>query len=115
VSIAAVAAWRLDDGKGFEVEIDDGLEGCGGGGVAKAIGQGVAPSGVLSLQGDQLSDSVAPALWSGAPMCRGAAADHGGRLCRLMAGAIAGLALGVAKRVLALGFAASRHRLTSVT
>jgi hypothetical protein len=63
ISIAAVAAWWLDGGE--RVEIDDGLQG-GGGGVPKAARHRVAPRREFELRGEQLGDGIAPAPWSGA-------------------------------------------------
>jgi hypothetical protein len=75
-SIASKATWRLDVGEDIKIEIDDGLESLGGGAVAKAVGQGVAPGGVFGLQGEQFGDSVAPSLRSGASIGRSAIADQ---------------------------------------
>ena len=75
-SIASKATRRLDVGEDIKIEIDDGLESLGGGAVAKAVGQGVAPGGVFGLQGEQFGDCVAPSLWSGASIRRSAIADQ---------------------------------------
>ena len=50
--IASVSARRYDGSEFIEIEIDDGLQGRGGGGVAEAIRQGVVPGGIFSLQGE---------------------------------------------------------------
>ena len=76
VSITAEATRRLDVCEDVEVEFDDGLESLGGGAVTKAVGQGIAPSGVLGLQGEQFRDRVVPSLWSGASIRRSAIADQ---------------------------------------
>jgi hypothetical protein len=57
ISIASKASRWLDVGE--FVEFDDGLQRLGGGGVAKAVGQGVAPGGVFGLRGEQFGDRVA--------------------------------------------------------
>jgi hypothetical protein len=46
-SIASKATRWLDVGEDVKIEIDNGLESLGGGAVAKAVGQGVAPGGVF--------------------------------------------------------------------
>lgn len=111
VSIAAVAAWRFDCGEviEIEIEIDDGLQGGGGGRVAKGVRQSFAPGGVFGLQGEQFGDGIAPALWSGAPVGGAPVSEHGRGLLGLAAGAIAGLAFGVVERVFPLGRSASGH------
>ena len=69
-SITTVST-RWHDGSEFiEIEFDDGLQCLGGGTVAKAVGQGVAPGGVFGLQGEEFGDGVAPSLWSGASIGR---------------------------------------------
>ena len=93
-SVTTVTTRWLDDGEGFEVEIDDLLQGRCGGTVAEAVGQGVGPGGIFGLQGEQFGDGSAPAPWSAAAVCRWAG-DRGGRLAWLLAGAIAGLAFRV--------------------
>ncbi len=109
ISIAAVAAWRFDCGQGIEVEVDDGFEGGGGVRVAQGIGQSLAPGSVFGLQGEQLGDGVAPALWSGAPVGRAPVAEHGRGLLGLAAGTTASLAFGIAEGVFPLGRSASGH------
>ena len=42
-SVASVSAWRLDVGEVCQVEIDDGLQGFAGGGLAEGVWQGVGP------------------------------------------------------------------------
>jgi hypothetical protein len=39
----------LDVGKRFKVEVNDRLQGFGGGGVTKCVGQGIGPGGVGGL------------------------------------------------------------------
>ena len=78
-------------------------------------GQGCEPIGILGLQRQQIDDRVTPTL--GAAASRGLdrrvswprRSGRGRRRRRQLAGAIASLALSVAQRVLAIGFAASRH------
>ena len=72
--ITSIAAWWFDGGECLEVEIDDGLQGFGGGCVAEAVGQGVDPGGVVGLQRQQFGDGVAPALRPGASIGRAAVA-----------------------------------------
>ena len=36
----------------IEIEVDDGLQGRGGGGVAETVRQSVTPGGIFSLQGE---------------------------------------------------------------
>jgi len=51
-SITTVST-RWHDGSEFiEIEFDDGLQCLGGGAVAEAVGQSVAPGGIFSLQGE---------------------------------------------------------------
>jgi hypothetical protein len=114
VSVSPIAT-RWDNGGEFiEIEIDDGLQGFGGDRVTKAIGQSIAPSGILSLQGEELGDGILPALRSGASVCW-AVSDRRYRLLGLSAGAIAGLPLSVAESVFALGLTTSWHSVFSVT
>jgi hypothetical protein len=61
-SISPVTAWWHDGGKFIEIQIDDGLQGHGGGSVAEAIRQDIVPGGVFGLQGEQPGDQVVPAL-----------------------------------------------------
>jgi hypothetical protein len=67
-SIASEAAWRLDAEEIVEIELDDSLQGDGGGGVAQIVRQDVIPGGVFGLQGDQPGDGVVPALCPGTPV-----------------------------------------------
>jgi hypothetical protein len=52
----------------LEIELDDGLQGLGGGGGAQSVGQGIGPGGVFGLERDQFSDGVLPSLRPGAPI-----------------------------------------------
>jgi hypothetical protein len=115
VSITSKATWRLDIGEDAEIEFDDGLESLGGGAVAKAVGQSVAPSGVFGLQGEQFRDRVVPSLWSGASIHRSPIADPRWRLLGWPTGAILGLSFGVAEGVVTCWLAASWHSAFSVT
>ena len=85
-SIASKATRRLDVGEDIKIELDDGLESLGGGAVAKAVGQGVAPGGVFGLQGEQFGDGVVPSLRSGASIGRSAIADQRMTSARLAGG-----------------------------
>ena len=114
-SIASKATRRLDVSEDVKIELDDGLESLGGGAVAKAVGQGVAPGGVFGLQGEQFGDGVVPSLWSGASIRRSAIADQRWRLLGLPTGAISGLSFGVAEGVVTCRLAASWHGVFSVT
>jgi hypothetical protein len=73
-SIASVSAGRLDGEEIVEVEIDNGLERFTGGAVAQGFRESVEPGGILSLQGEEFGDCIAPALgpaaagsWRGMP------------------------------------------------
>ena len=115
VSITSKATWRLDIGEDAEIEFDDGLESLGGGAVAKAVGQSVAPSGVFGLQGEQFGDGVVPSLRSGASVRWPAMADAGWRVLGLATSAISGLSFGVAESVVTFRLSASWHGVFSVT
>ena len=115
VSVAPEATWRRDGREFIEIEVDDGLEGLGGGAAAKAVGQGVVPGGIFGLQGEQFGDRVTPSLWSGTSICRSSVADRRRRLLGLPTGAIVGLSFGVAKGVIAGRLATSWHGMFSVT
>ena len=49
LSVTTVAAGRLDVGEGSEIEIGEGLESLGSGGVAQAVGQPSKPPCILGL------------------------------------------------------------------
>src|SRR5271166_3596646 len=91
-SIASVASRWYDGDELIEIQIDDGLQGRGGGSVAEAIRQDVVPGGVFGLQGEQPGDQVVPALRAGAPVDWPPASDDGCCLVGFAARAIAGLA-----------------------
>ena len=114
-SIATKSARRHDGSEFIEIEIDDGEQRRGGGGVAEAIWQGVVPGDVLGLQREQSSDHVVPALQAGAPVDWPPVADDRCWLVGLTARAVAGLAFGVAECVLPFGLATSGHGWISVT
>src|SRR5208282_445763 len=61
VSVLPVSPRRLNGGEGIEVESDDLLECLRRGSVAEAVGQSVRPGNILSLQGEQFADGIAPA------------------------------------------------------
>jgi hypothetical protein len=113
-SIAAEAAWRLDADEIVEIELDDGLQGGAGGGVTQIVWQDVIPGGVFRLQGDQLSNSVVPTPCAGSPVGWPSVADHRHWLLGLASRTMAGLAFGVAERVLTFGLSASGHGLSTV-
>ena len=114
-SIAAIATRRLDVGEDIKIEIGDGVQDLGGGAVAEAIWQGVAPGGVLGLQSEQFGDRVTPALRPGASICRPAPSDRWKRLLLLAAGTVPGLSFGITERVVTFRLAASWHGEFSVT
>jgi hypothetical protein len=114
-SVAAVTAGWGDGGERFEIEVGDGLEGLGGGTVAEGFGERLEPGDVVGLQGEEFFDGISPALRAGAAIGGTTISDEGLTLLVLVAGAVAGLALGVGEGVVALGFAASWHGLFSVT
>jgi len=114
-SVTAIAAWGDDRGEVVEIEVDDGLKRLRRSTVAKAVGQGVGPGGILGLQGEQFGDGVTPALSSAASVDWPAEADQGWLLLGKLAGAIASLAFGVGQGVFALRLAASWHGVFSVT
>ena len=81
--IATVTARRHDGDELIEIQINDGLQSCGGSGVAEIIRQAVVPGGVFGLQGEQSGDQVIPVLRAGAPVDRPPIADEIGRAsCR---------------------------------
>ena len=49
LSVTTVAAGQLDVGEGSELEISEGLESPGSGGVAQAVGQRSKPPCILGL------------------------------------------------------------------
>jgi hypothetical protein len=113
-SIAAEAAWRFDADEIVEIELDYGLQGGAGSGVTQIVRQDVIPGGVFSLQGDQPGNSVVPALCAGSPVGWPSVADHRRWLLGLASRTMAGLAFGVAERVLTFGLSASGHGLSTV-
>ena len=74
--------------------------------AAGGVGDSVEPSCVVSPQGDELGDGGVPSLRAGAPVGGSAEAEDGGAG---VAGSIAGLALGAAERLRAVGFASAWH------
>ena len=100
------ATRRLDGDQLVEVEIEDGLQGLAGGGVAQRFGQRLEPSHVVALHGDELSDRVAPALMAAAAIEWSPEADDRGAG---MACAIARLTLGAGQRLVALRLASPGH------
>ncbi len=76
-SISAEAARRNDCLEFSEVEVADRVQCLGSGTVLEVLWQGFQPSGIVTLQRDQLGDSVTPTLgatavikWSPYPGCR---------------------------------------------
>ena len=67
----------------------------------RASGEGVGPGGVAGLQGEQLGDGVIPALRPDASVGGSAVADDA--VLFGVAGAVEGLALGIAERLAAAG------------
>src|ERR1700722_19699723 len=107
-SVTTVSARRLNGGDGVQIEIDHLLKCCRGGAVAQTFRQSFEPLGAFDLHRDHLGQSVVPALASTSPRRPGV--FHGERrLSRLMSGAVAGLAFGVAQRGGAFGSTASGH------
>jgi hypothetical protein len=93
-SISAVSAWRLDAKEITEINLGDGLQDCGCGGVAQTVWQGVIPGRIFGLQGDQRCNGVVPALQAGAPIGWPPITNNRRWLVGLTARAIAGLAFG---------------------
>src|SRR5258708_3168295 len=62
VSVAPVAARRLDCGQDVEVQIDDRLECLRGRRAAQRLRQGVEPRGITGLQVEQFGDGIMP-MW----------------------------------------------------
>jgi hypothetical protein len=94
--ITPVTAWRLNVSEGRQVEINDGFERVGCRAALEAIGECCEPVGVLSLQREQCADGVTPTLGAAASIGRSARSGDGRGRFHLLAGAIAGLAFGVA-------------------
>jgi hypothetical protein len=109
VSVAPVAARRLDCGQDVEVQIGDRLECLRGRRAAQRLRQGVEPRGITGLQVDQFGDGIVPMLEAAPAVNRAARADNDGGLLLLVARSIAGLARSIAQRRFALGFTASWH------
>ena len=97
---------RLDGEELIEIEVDDSQQRFAGGGFAQGLGKRIEPLRVVGLQGDQFGHGVAPALMTTAAIDRPAVADDrsAGMAC-----AIARLALGGGKGLVALRFASSGH------
>jgi len=100
-SVASVSAWWLDVSEVCQVEIDDGLQGLAGGGLAEGVWQGVGPGNVVGLERDELGHRVAPTLRAGSTI-RGLPIADGRTGLFGLTGAVARLAFGVAERVVAL-------------
>src|SRR6266852_2930683 len=60
LSIAAVAAWRVDRQQFVEVDLGDGLELLGHGGSLQAFRQSIEPGTVFVLERDQRGDRGRP-------------------------------------------------------
>jgi hypothetical protein len=107
--ITPVTTRQLNVTKWRQVEIDDGFERVGCRVAMEALGDCCEPLGVLSLQREQCADGVTPTLRAAASI--GGVARSGDRRvwCHLLARSIAGLAFGVAQRVITCRFTAPRH------
>ena len=66
-SIASIAAWRFDGGQLVEIEVDDCLQGVGGGGILEAGRQRGKPSGILGLQCEEFACRGTLAPWTPPP------------------------------------------------
>src|SRR4051794_21885481 len=80
VSIASVATRWLGCGEQIQIEIDDGLQRLRGGGIAQAVRQGLAPTGVFGLQSKQFQPRHRTSAAGG---CAGRLADDSGSAARL--------------------------------
>jgi len=96
VSVAPVAARRLDCGQDVEVQIDDRLECLRGRRAAQRLRQGVEPRGITGLQVEQFGDGIMPMLEAAAAVNRAARADNNGGLLLLVARSISRLARSIA-------------------
>jgi hypothetical protein len=96
-SITPVAARRLDVSKGRQVDIDDGFERVGCRAALETVWECCEPVGVLSLQCEKYADGVAPTLGAATSIGRTVWSSNGRGRFRLVAGAITGLAFGVAQ------------------
>ncbi len=108
-SVSAVSAWRLDAEQLTEINLGDGLQDRGCGGVAQTVRQGVIPGRIFGLQVDQHGNGIVPALQAGAPIGWPPVTNNRRCLVGLVARAMAGLAFGIAEWVFAFGFATSGH------
>jgi hypothetical protein len=108
-SVATVAAGRVDRSERVEVKIRDGLQGVRGRRALKRVRQCFEPGSIGALQRKQLGDCIALALRATAAINPTACVDNGSRLLVLVAGAKAGLTLGIAQRYFTSGFATSWH------
>jgi hypothetical protein len=106
-SVAAVTTGRLDRGECVEIEIDDGQQGIGRRRTLKRLGQRFEPGGVDHLQRKQLGDGIVPTPRAAAAVGSSMHAGHRSWLLHSVAQTIASLALGVAQRCIAIGFAAT--------
>jgi hypothetical protein len=104
--ITSEAMRRLNGEELIEIEIGDGLQRLAGGGVTQRLGQRFEPLRVVGLQSDQFGHGVTPALMTAAAIDRPAVADD---RSTGMACAVARLALGAGKGLVALWFASSGH------
>ena len=95
-SITPVAARRFDVSKGREINIDDRFEYVRCRAVLEALWECCEPVGVLSLQSEQYADGIAPTLWAATAVGRRPCSGDGSSRCQWVAGAVTGLAFGVA-------------------
>jgi len=105
VSIATVAARRIDRLLLLEIELGDCPLRLSGEALAQRLGQGIEPSRILGLQPDQGGDSGMPLLRSAGTADR-LWAQLGRRTVAGLALAIASLALSPSQRALTLRLAA---------
>jgi hypothetical protein len=108
-SVAAVTTGRLDRGERVEVEIDDGQQGVSSRRTLKRVGQRFELGGVDGLQRKQLGGGIVPTPRAAAAVGSPMRAGHRSWLLHLVAQTIASLALGIAQRCIAIGFAATGH------
>jgi hypothetical protein len=114
-SVSTVATGQLNLGERVKVKIDYRLQSISGRRTLKCDREYFEPRCIGSLQREQHSDGIVPALWAAAAIDRPMRLDRGRRLPLPVTRTIAGLALGIAQRCFALGFATTWHGKFSVT
>ena len=108
-SVATVTAGRVDRSERVEVKISDDLQGVRGRRALKRVRQCFEPGSIGALQRKQLGDCIAPALRATAAINPAACVDNGSRLLIFVAGAKAGLTLGIVQRHFTSGLATFWH------